>query len=237
MLLCLGHHARSSDLYCWGMKFVWSLSGRLEMEICPTEPRRFIVSSNMQKGARRKPELAWSGQLIARRPRVLKSGGRFASVLLEVPSEQTWVGRLPVAPPAFPRGPGITLVPPLDTRTVAGCCKSRKHSAEDLTTLLTLLSSSGANRDLSSFCPEFILGHFSPSTKRQSSGGTADVTAIRESLDNSFPQVAWEFEGGSQFGWGSAISEDCHQDKGSPRREGVPPVCGPFSCRVLRPGM
>lgn len=162
---------------------MWSLSGRLEIEICPTEPRRFIVSSNTQKGARRKPELAWSGQLIARgsprRPRVLKSGGRFASVLLEVPSEQTWVGRLPVAPPAFPRGPGITLVPPLDTRTVAGCCKSRKHSAGDLTTLLTLLSSSGANRDLSSFCPEFILGHFSPSTKRQASGGTADEKAVR----------------------------------------------------------
>lgn len=220
---------------------MWSLSGRLEIEICPTEPRRFIVSSNMQKGARRKPELAWSGQLTARgsprRPRVLKSGGRFASVLLEVPSEQTWVGCLPVAPPAFPRGSRITLVPALDPRTVAGCCKSRKHSAEYLTTLLTLLSSSGANRDLSSFCPEFILDRFSPSTKRQSSGGTADEKAIRECLDNSFPQVAWEFEGGSQFGWGSAISEDCRQDKGSPRREGVPPVCGPFSCRALCPGM
>lgn len=53
-------------MICGGMKLVWLLSGRLDIEIGPTAPRRFAVLFNMQEGERRGPELAWDGQLIAR---------------------------------------------------------------------------------------------------------------------------------------------------------------------------
>lgn len=131
-----------------------ALSGRLEIETCPAEPRKGLQSYLIfAEEERRKPELAWGRQLTENDRECSVTEKTVCRLNCNVPLDG-WI-------PDCPWGPEPLCCPCWARAQQQLPTRTERHSSEEPTTLLLCCVPSGANLYLSLFFPELELVFFS----------------------------------------------------------------------------